>query len=404
MSRLILLSVLCFVVCNAALAPLKVAKKSDRIPGDYIVVMKDNSTDFHLRNLMSVLRNSHGVTAFAHVYDHVFKGFAAHLTKAQVLAVRQNSQVDFIEEDGKVSINQGDCAESADADWGLSRICQRALILDGDYFYPQGAGAHVDAYIIDTGVYTQHTDFGGRAVHGWKAKPVWPDTDDNGHGTHVASTVAGTKYGVAKGARIIGIKVLDRGGSGSWSDVIAGIDWSVQQKKQSGKPSVGNMSLGGGKNDAVNKATNAASMAGVMMVVAAGNNNGDACNTSPASSTDCICCGATDLGSDPNDNQIDVRSYFSNYGKCVHVFAPGSNILGAWIGNPTATRVISGTSMASPHVCGVTALVLDENPSMTFQQARDAVADMATFGVINLQCPNQNCEQSPNLMLFNGCE
>jgi len=320
------------------------------------------------------------------------------------LTARHNPNVDFVEEDGKVHLAQGDCAESEDADWGLSRICRRQLVLDGEYFFPRGAGASVDAYIIDTGVYTQHTDFGSRAVPGWKARPDWPDTDDNGHGTHVASTVAGTKYGVAKGAHIIGVKVLDRGGSGSWSDVISGINYCVQNKQRTGKPSLANMSLGGGRQEAVNRAVNQASAAGVMIVVAAGNNNGDACNTSPASAPDCICCGATDLGSDPNDNQIDVRSYFSNYGKCVHVFAPGSNILGAWIGSPTATRVISGTSMASPHVAGVTALVLDENPSMSFPQVREQVQEMATFGVINLNCPNQICEASPNLMLFNGCE
>jgi len=409
MSRTVLfLAVLCFIACNA-LAPLKLVKKSDRIPGEYIVVMYDNSTSVHLKSLMSVLQKSHGLSSFTHVYEHVFKGFAAKLTKPQVLAIRQNPQVEYIEEDGKVHLVDeqqfGDCRpDPNDADWGLARICKRQLNLDGEYYFPPSAGARVDSYIIDTGIYPQHSDFGGRARMGWKARADWPDTDDHGHGTHVASTVGGTKYGVCKGIHLIGVKVLDRGGSGSWADVISGINYCVSEKQKSGKPSTANMSLGGGKQDSVNRAVNAASAAGVMMVAAAGNNNGDACNTSPASSSDCITVGATDLGSDPNDGQIDVRSYFSNYGKCTHVFAPGSNILGAWIGNPTATRVLSGTSMASPHTCGVASLVLDANPGMTFQQVRDEVQDMATFGVINLQCTNQICEASPNLMLFNGCE
>jgi len=409
--RLLFLSVLCFVLSNAALAPLKLANKADRIPGEYIVVLRTNSTSAHLKSLMTVLTKTHGVKSFTHTYEQVYKGFAATLTRAQLLAVRQNPQVEFVEEDGKVhladaaDVEQGSCTvDTAEADWGLSRVCKRALVLDGEYYYPPTAGARCDAYIIDTGVYTQHEDFGGRAVMGFKARPAFPDTDDHGHGTHVASTVAGKKYGIAKGIKIIGVKVLDRGGSGSWSDVIAGIDYCVAQKRTSNKPSVANMSLGGGKNDAVNRAVNAASAAGVIMCVAAGNNNGDACGTSPASSPDAVSVGATDLGSDPNDNQIDVRSYFSNYGKCTHIFAPGSNILGAWIGSPTATRVISGTSMATPHVAGVCSLILDEDPSLSFPQVRAALTDMATFGVINLQCTNPTCELSPNLMLFNGCE
>jgi len=164
------------------------------------------------------------------------------------------------------------------------------------------------------------------------------------------------------------------------------------------------MSLGGGVSSALNRAVDAASDAGVMMVVAAGNNNGDACQGSPSSADSVVTVGATDLGSDPNGAQVDIRSSFSNYGPCVHVFAPGSNILGAWIGSTTATRVISGTSMATPHTCGVAALILQENPSMAFDDVRDALTDQATFGKIRLGCTNSVCNQSPNLLLFNGCE
>jgi len=400
------LTVLCFVLACSALAPLKLQKKADRIDGHYIVVLKNNATVANLFDLMSILQRTHGVASFTHTYDSVFKGFAAPLSKAQLLAVRSNPNVDWVDQDAKVSITQGQCSgDQSDADWGLSRICERVLNLDGQYFFPGSAGHLADAYIIDTGVYTQHTDFGGRAITGFKAKTDWPDGDDNGHGTHVASTVGGTKYGVAKGVHIIGVKVLDRGGSGSWADVISGIQYAVNKKRETGRPSFANLSLGGGKIDSVNRAVDQAAVAGVHMVIAAGNNNGDACNTSPASAANSITVGATDLGAGPNDQQVDVRSYFSNYGPCVYLFAPGSNILGAWIGSPTATRVISGTSMATPHVAGVVALVLDEQPTIGFDDCRDAVTDMASINLINLNCgSNAICQQSPNLMLFNGCE
>jgi len=375
----------------------------NKIEGSYIVVFKDNTTDDHLTSFMAVLQKSQGVT-FAHTYTFVFKGFAAKLTKTQLLSVRSHPRVEFVEEDQTMYLNQGSCSESTDADWGLCRIARREIDLDGTYFYPHTAGQGVDAYIIDTGIYFQHSDLGGRAIFGFKADSNWPDYDDQGHGTHVASTVGGTKYGVAKNVQLISVKVLDKSGSGSNSGVIAGVNYAVSSKSKRGKPSVGNMSLGGSKSTALNNAVNAASAAGVMMAVAAGNDNGDACLGSPSSATNVICVGATDIGADSQDNQIDVRSYFSNYGTCVDVFAPGSNILGAWIGNPTATRTISGTSMATPHVAGVVALILDQTPSASFSQVRSQIEGTATMGKITMQCANSQCRASPNLLLFNGCE
>jgi len=200
------------------------------------------------------------------------------------------------------------------------------------------------------------------------------------------------------------VKVLNSAGSGSIAGVISGVNYAAGNKPRRNRPSVGNMSLGGATSAALNRAVNAASAAGVSMVVAAGNDDWDACQGSPSGADDVISVGATDLGSGDNDEQIDVRSYFSNYGSCVSVFAPGSNILGAWIGSNTASRVISGTSMASPHVCGVAALILEQHPAYTFPQVSTHIENEATFGKIDLQCINNVCNQSPNLMVFNGCE
>jgi len=314
MSRILLLAIVCVVVGNAALAPVYLAAKN-RIEGSYIVVLRANTTDAHLATFMTVLSKSHGVT-FSYTYDVVFKGFAAKLTKAQLLTARSNPQVEFIEEDAEVHLNQqGDCDQTqTGADWGLSRVCKRDLELDGQYFYPTSSGAAVDAYIIDTGILGTHTDFGGRVIQGFKSDNNWPNTDDHGHGTHVASTCGGTRYGVAKRVTLIAVKVLNSAGSGSIAGVISGVNYAAGNKPRRNRPSVGNMSLGGATSAALNRAVNAASAAGVSMVVAAGNDDWDACQGSPSGADDVISVGATDLGSGDNDEQIDVRSYFSNYG------------------------------------------------------------------------------------------
>jgi len=302
-------------------------------------------------------------------------------------------------------LNQA-CPMQQDADWGLDRVCKRDVTdLDGTYSHPDQGGAGIDAYVIDTGILVTHQDFTSRAVFGFKSDNNWPSTDDHGHGTHVASTVGGFRFGVAKKVTLIAVKVLSGSGSGSTAGVIAGVDWSVSSKRSRARPSTGNMSLGGGASPTLNRAVDAASDAGVMMVVAAGNSNNNACNSSPAGASKVICTGATDIGADDSDNQYDIRSSFSSFGPCVTVFAPGSNILGAWIGSNTATRTISGTSMASPHACGVASLALAQNPTATFPQIKAAVTGTATVGVIDLNCgTNAVCNQSPNLLAFNGCE
>jgi len=221
----------------------------------------------------------------------------------------------------------------------------------------------------------------------------------------VTSTTSGKQYGIAKKATLIAVKVLGADGSGSTAGVIAGVNYCVENRDTRNRPSVGNMSLGGGKSATLDAAVNAASNAGVIMVVAAGNDNTNACNGSPSGASTVICVGATDVGADSSDNQKDVRSYFSNYGSCVHVFAPGSNIPGAWIGNKNSeTRTISGTSMASPHVAGAAALLLGEQPSLSFDQVKKLLTDDATLNVIDLMCTTTTCRNSPNKMLYVGCD
>ncbi|KAJ3416227.1 serine protease [Chytridiales sp. JEL 0842] len=259
-------------------------------------------------------------------------------------------------------------ASQSGAPWGLRRLSKPDLPLPNLYSFNSAAGEGVDAYIIDTGVLISHPDFEGRARVGASFSTDNNDVDGNGHGTHVAGTVAGKTYGVAKKANIIAVKVLSGSGSGSNSDVIAGVNWVAQQASRSGRKSVANMSLGGGANTAVDNAVAAAVRAGVTMVVAAGNNGRDACSNSPARTPDAITVAASDIN--------DVIASFSDRGTCVDIIAPGVNILSSW--NNGATRSISGTSMASPHVAGVVAVAMSAGKITT---PASAVAYFTSTGV-----------------------
>ncbi|MEV0693598.1 S8 family peptidase [Streptomyces sp. NPDC050388] len=271
--------------------------------------------------------------------------------------------------------------------WGLDRIDQRSLPLNNSYTYPDSAGQGVTAYVIDTGVRITHSDFGGRASYGYDA--VDNDNtaqDGNGHGTHVAGTVAGNAYGVAKKAKVVGVRVLNNSGSGTTAQVVAGIDWVARNAV---KPAVANMSLGGGADSALDTAVRNAVASGVTFVVAAGNESTNASTKSPARVAEAITVGAT--------TSSDARASYSNYGSILDVFAPGSSVTSAWHTGDTATNTISGTSMASPHVAGAAALHLAANPSATPAQVSSALTAAATTGVVGN--PGSG---SPNLLLNVG--
>lgn len=272
-----------------------------------------------------------------------------------------------------------DPALEKNAPWGLARISHRESLSFGSfnkYLYAADGGEGVDVYVIDTGTNVDHVDFEGRASWGKTIPTDDEDVDGNGHGTHCSGTIAGKKYGVAKKANVYAVKVLKSNGSGTMSDVVQGVEWAATQhikkvkdakagKAKGFKGSAANMSLGGGKSVTLDRAVNAAVDAGIHFAVAAGNDNADSCNYSPAAAEKAVTVGASTLA--------DERAYFSNFGKCNDIFAPGLNILSTWIGSKYAVNTISGTSMASPHVAGLLAYFLSLQPA---SDSAFAVADI----------------------------
>ncbi|HSW42518.1 MAG TPA: S8 family peptidase [Patescibacteria group bacterium] len=340
-------------------------------PESVIVVFRDgvaNPVD-----LAQQLGRQHGV-APRHVYQHALKGFAAVLPARAVEGLSRNPNVAWVEADGPVWL----VVDQTSPTWGLDRIDQKSRKLNGNYTYNY-TGAGVTAYIIDTGIRISHSEFGDRATHGYDAfAGSLPADDCNGHGTHVAGTTGGATYGVAKEVSLVAVRVLDCNGSGTWSGVIAGIDW-VTGHHDAGAPAVANMSLGGGANSSVDTAVRNSIADGVSYAVAAGNGNfigraQDACKYSPARVAEAMTIGATD--------STDKKASWSNYGNCVDWFAPGVSITSAWITSDNATNTISGTSMATPHTAGAAALYLQENRGATPQQVRDGLYARTTKAIV----------------------
>ena len=338
------------------------------IPGQYIVVFRADVSD--VPGLARRLAAQQG-GSLRHTYSHAIKGFAANMSSQAAAALARNPNVAYVEQDQVMLAS----TTQSGATWGIDRIDQRALPLSTTFTYTND-GSGVSAYIIDTGIRFDHAQFGGRAVTGFDAVDGGSADDCDGHGTHVAGTVGGATYGVAKGVRLVGVRVLDCAGSGTTSGVIAGIDWVTANHV---KPAVANMSLGGGASTSLDAAVNNSIAAGISYSIAAGNGNmggraQDACKYSPARVAAAITIGATD--------KTDRKTSWSNYGSCVDFFAPGYQITSAWYTSSTATSTISGTSMAAPHVAGVAALHLQSNPTASPAQVRDALYAATTKGVV----------------------
>ncbi|KAG6296147.1 Cuticle-degrading protease [Claviceps purpurea] len=319
-------------------APLLAPQGLDIVADKYIVKFKDGISSLAVDETLSVLQAKADF-----VYKHAFNGFAGHLTKDELKTLRDRPDVEYVEKDALMHINA--FVTQPGAPWGLGRISHRAKG-NSNYRFDNSAGAGTCAYIIDTGIEAGHPQFEGRATF-LKSFVSGQNADGNGHGTHCAGTIGSKTYGVAKKVKLYGVKVLNDAGSGPYSAIIAGMDYVAQDARTRACPkgAIASMSLGGAKSTAVNQAAAALVRSGVFLAVAAGNNNRDAANTSPASEVTACTVGATDI----NDN----RSTFSNYGPVVDIFAPGTDILSTWLGG--TTRSISGTSMATPHIAGLAA-------------------------------------------------
>ncbi|MBM0234466.1 S8 family peptidase [Micromonospora sp. STR1_7] len=353
------------------------------VPDSYIVVLKDSAVARdRVGDTAKRLSGRHGGTV-ARTYGTALRGFEVTVSAKAAARIAADPAVAYVEQNHTVSISG---TQANPPSWGLDRIDQRNLPLNSSYTYPNTA-SNVHAYIIDTGIRFSHNDFGGRATSGYDAVDGGSADDCNGHGTHVAGTVGGSAYGVAKGVQLVGVRVLNCSGSGTNAGVIAGVDWVTQNAI---KPAVANMSLGGGANSSLDTAVRNSIASGVTYGLAAGNDNGaNACNTSPARTAEAITVGST--------TSSDARSSFSNVGTCLDIFAPGSSITSAWYTSNTATNTISGTSMATPHVVGAAALLASANPGWTPQQVRDQMVANATPNVVSN--PGSG---SPNRLLYVG--
>ncbi|QSB04971.1 S8 family peptidase [Natronoglycomyces albus] len=337
----------------------------EAIEGSYIVTLKDGASTASAGSLSSTYDAE--ITAELPIIN----GFAAEMSEADAKRLAADSSVDFVEQDAIASVTSAGVQPNPPS-WGLDRIDQVNLPLDNSYSYPnQGSG--VTAYIFDSGMNLGHEEFTGRIAGSRDyISSGGNGADCNGHGTHVAGTVGGTRTGVAKNVDFFNIKVLDCEGNGPWSGTINGLQWVANNASG---PSVVNMSLGGGFNQSVNNAVNNTVAAGVPVVVASGNSNANACNYSPASAQNALTVN--------NSTSSDARRFDSNFGSCTDLFAPGDRIYAPWIGGSNRYNTIGGTSMASPHVAGAAAMYLAENPSATPSQVYSAITSNASTGLVS---------------------
>ncbi|MFF6787924.1 S8 family peptidase [Streptomyces filamentosus] len=341
------------------------AGSPDAVPGSYLVTLRKDAGftagSAKGRGLIAGYGGKVGKT-----FGAALDGYTVTLDAAAARRLAADPAVATVEQNQVVRAD----ATQQNAPWGLDRIDQADLPLSGTYTYPDSAGAGVTAYVIDTGVRVSHAELGGRAVNGYDA--VEGDTvaqDGNGHGTHVATTIAGSTYGVAKAAKVVAVRVLDDNGSGTTAGVVAGIDW-VTAHHAAGAPAVANLSLGGGASTTLDNAVKRSIADGVTYAVAAGNSGVNARNSSPARVTEALTVGAT--------SNTDAKASWSNYGAVLDLFAPGVSITAGWNTGDTATNTISGTSMATPHVAGAAAVYLAGHPTATPAQVSTALVNAAT--------------------------
>lgn len=415
-------------------APMSIVDKArDIIPHKYMIVFNDDINEdeasFHKEwvalqhtNSLEPIKGETQHSFFSAIKSHnteggivdsfkigdLLHGYSGFFMDETVELIRRHPAVKFVEKDSMVYASEFDTEKGAP--WGLARVSHRqplSLNSFNQYLYETEGGEGVTAYVIDTGVNVDHVEFGGRATWGSTVPSGDADVDGNGHGTHCAGTIGSETYGVAKKADIVAVKVLRSNGSGSMSDVVKGVEFAAKSHQEAAKKgkkgfkgSTANMSLGGGKSPALDMAVNAAVKAGLNFAVAAGNENQDACNTSPASAENAVTVGASTIS--------DSRAYFSNYGKCVDIFAPGLNILSTYIGSDTATATLSGTSMASPHICGLLTYFVSLQPSADseFFTAADSVTpaqlkkNLIAYGTKDALTDIP--EDTPNILAFNG--
>ncbi|MER5264278.1 S8 family peptidase [Actinosynnema sp. NPDC002837] len=360
---------------QAAEGEIRAADAANKVQNHFIVKLKDGSAAS-----AQSLADQYGGHVDT-VYRSALNGFAVSLPEQAAKRLAANPAVEYVEQDQVFTIQ---ATQTNPPSWGINRVDQRNLPLDTSYSYTS-TGSGVNAYVIDTGVRITHTTFGGRARNGYDA--VDNDSvaqDGNGHGTHVAGTIAGSQYGVAKGATIYGVRVLNNAGSGTLADVIEGIDWVTANHV---KPAVANMSLGGGVSTTIDAAVRRSVAAGVTYAVAAGNSNANASNYSPARVAEAITVGAT--------TNTDARASYSNYGSILDIFAPGSSITSAWHTSDTATNTISGTSMATPHVAGAAARYLQGARTATPAQVSSYLVGQSTASKVTN--PGSG---SPNRLLY----
>lgn len=401
------------------------------IPDSYIVVFKDHvkenaatehhgwvqelhTTSLKKRSQIPLLKSgSEWLNDAADGLKHTYNisgqllGYSGTFDEGVVDEIRRHPDVAYVEKDSKVFALEDPAVEHS-APWGLARISHREALGFGTfnkYIHQAHGGEGVDVYVVDTGTNYQHVDFEGRASWGKTIPRGDVDEDGNGHGTHCSGTIAGKKYGVSKKANVIAVKVLRSNGSGTMSDVVKGVEWAAMahsktaaKKDAKFKGSVANMSLGGGKSVALDQTVNAAVRVGLNFAVAAGNDNADACDYSPAAASEAVTVGASTLA--------DERAYFSNYGKCVDIFAPGLNIQSTWIGSQYAVKTISGTSMASPHIAGLLAYFLslapDSDSEYAVEHLTPQVLKKNLIAIASKDMLSSIPDDTVNLLAWNG--